>query len=161
MQLIGTVCADDSGIIALSKNCTALESLSLNVVQGVSQNACWFSLFSAQHGLLVVDLYALEISDNLLWALAEHNSQLRCISLFECTGFTQTGVLKLMDGCHQMRTVHVKEDDPVLNSFARELWRRSNPQIVFNFDALYLFCWLLLQHTTGIGNDGRAFVVVV
>lgn len=138
-------CTDDSGFEALGKHCTALETLQLNDLSGTSQDAL-ARLVSAQTPwkcMATMDFTNMTVSNEVLAAVASHCPQLQRLYLYGAAGFSQMGLVGLIDGCRQLREVYIEENSPLISEFVREMWRRSNPEIDFLFEEQHPPCWQL------------------
>lgn len=142
LHLANFECTDDSGLAALSERCTALQTLQLNNIGGVSQDAL-VRLVLALNYLIVVDFAYMHVNNEVLAALASHCSQLQRLHLCGASGFTQMGLMGFVDGCRQLRKVYIEEGTLVVNEFMREMWRRGNPEVELLFENEYAPCWRL------------------
>jgi hypothetical protein len=132
--------AGEVGVAALSKHCTALESLRCSCVAKGS-HARIVGFIAAQKGLLSLNVKSLSITDAYLQALGDNCPKLQEILLSGTTGYTATGLMRLIEGCPNIGRVQVGADDPIVNEMVRLLWAKVRPGVIFDHSAIAQACW--------------------
>jgi hypothetical protein len=126
----------------MTAKCTALETLVLHDVECTAESAAVLSrLIAAEKGLRDLDLKYSQITDELLYAAAEHCHQLEKLYLFEATGYTIAGVNQILNACQRICQVSVEEDGPAINAEVEELWQSRRPELQFVDDCATPDCW--------------------
>jgi hypothetical protein len=132
----------EEGYRVLTEHCTALESLCCYDYENDAQDSEEFlQLIAAQKGLLSIDFAGLTIADEVLDALATNCPHLKEIMLTEATGYTEDGLMRLIEGCPDLQWVHVSNEDTIINYMVRLLWARVKPEVKFVNGRELQSCW--------------------
>lgn len=106
--------------------CVALTSLDISGNERLREDACTIVL-ECLPNLSTLKANRLCISDDALCSIAE--SELEVLEIGHTCGYTDTGLMTLMDGCSSLRKLYINHN--LVNSLVRKIWKEKMPDLQF------------------------------
>lgn len=97
------------GVVYLSESCTNLETLWLESAEHSLPPSCAY-LIAAQKGLKGIYFGEMRLSNACLLGLPRQCPLLQEIDLFEVSGFTEAGIVRLVKACPHLRKLLISEN---------------------------------------------------